>query len=258
MLERTFLHIPGVGAQTERSLWSAGCHSWSDLLAGGDRYSVGAAGREDVVSHLTRSQAAYAEGNHQFFAKGLGMGEAWRAWPDFRERCVYLDIETDGGRSGGAITTIGMYDGTGFTGLVRDVDLGNFPDLISQYSMIVTFFGSGFDLPMLQKRFPSIRFDQIHLDLCPTLRKIGLRGGLKSIEKQVGIARLDSDGLSGLDAIRLWRQHQRGHRTALQTLLAYNREDVINLETLAEYAYTRLKAASFDAATAVRHPLPGR
>ena len=179
------------------------------------------------------------------------MAEAWRAWPEFREKTVYLDIETDGGRSGSAITTIGLYDKEGFTGLVRDVDLGNFPDIISRYSMIVTFFGAGFDLPMLQKRFPHVRFDQIHLDLCPTLRKLGLRGGLKSIEKQLGLARGDdTDGLTGLDAIRLWRQHQRGHRTALETLLAYNREDVVNLETLAEYAYDRLKAASFDAAIA--------
>ena len=248
MLERTFLHIPGVGAHTERALWAAGCHTWADLAGGLDRYSFGTATRDDVETHLEWSRAALECGRHQYFARQLGMAEAWRAWPDFRDRAVYLDIETDGGRSGSAITTVGLYDGKGFVGLVRDVDLGNFPDIISQYSMIVTFFGAGFDLPMLQKRFTTLRFDQIHLDLCPTLRKLGLRGGLKSIEKQLGIAREDSDGLTGMDAIRLWRQHQRGHRTALQTLLAYNREDVVNLETLAEYAYTRLKAASFDSA----------
>lgn len=250
MLERTFLHIPGVGAHTERALWEAGCHSWSDLAEGLDRFSCGTARRDDVARHLDLSRQGLAEGHHQYFARSLGMAEAWRAWPDFRDRCVYLDIETDGGHSGSAITTIGLYDSTGFTGLVRDVDLGNFPDIISRYSMIVTFFGAGFDLPMLQKRFATVRFDQIHLDLCPTLRRLGLRGGLKSIEKQLGLARGDdTDGLTGMDAIRLWRQHQRGHKTALQTLLAYNREDVVNLETLAEHAYMNLKAASFDRAT---------
>jgi len=256
LLERTFVHIPGVGAQTERALWSAGCHSWSDLLGGLDRFSCGTASQGDVSAHLNRSQDALASGHHQFFSRSLGMAEAWRAWPEFRDRCVYLDIETDGGQSGAAITTIGMYDGDGFTGLVRDVDLGNFPDLISQYSMVVTFFGASFDLPMLRKRFSSLHFDQIHLDLCPTLKRLGLRGGLKSIEKQLGLSRgEDTDGLTGLDAIRLWRQHQRGHQTALQTLLAYNREDVVNLETLTEYAYDKLKAASFDAAT---RPIPIR
>ena len=250
MLEKTFVHIPGVGAHTERALWSAGCHTWSDLASGLGTFSCGTAGRDEVARDLDRSRLAYDRGDHQFFARRLGMAEAWRAWPDFRDRTVYLDIETDGGRTGSAITTIGLYDKNGFTGLVRDVDLGNFPDIISRYSTIVTFFGAGFDLPMLQKRFGHVRFDQIHLDLCPTLRRLGLRGGLKSIEKQLGLTRgEDTDGLTGLDAIRLWRQHQRGHRTALETLLAYNREDVVNLETLAEYAYNRLKAASFDAAT---------
>ena len=250
MLERTFVHIPGVGAQTERALWNSGCHSWSHLLDGLDRYSCGTADRGEVVSHLESSAAALADGRHQYFAPKLGLSEAWRAWPEFRSRCVYLDIETDGGRSGSAVTTIGLYDGNGFRGLVRNIDLGNFPDIISGYSMIVTFFGAGFDLPMLKKRFPSIRFDQIHLDLCPTLRRLGLKGGLKSIEKQLGLARgEDTDGLTGLDAIRLWRQYQRGSQKALDTLIAYNREDVVNLETLAEYAYKRLKAASFDAAT---------
>ena len=249
MLEKTFVHIPGVGVQTERALWEAGCHTWADLAGGLDRFSCGTALREEVALSLDRSREALDGGDHQFFARRLGMGDAWRAWPDFRERCVYLDIETDGGRTGDAITTIGLYDGDGFTGLVRDVDLGNFPDIISQYSMIVTFFGSGFDLPMLQKRFRTVRFDQIHLDLCPTLRRLGMRGGLKSIEKQLGLARGDdTDGLTGMDAIRLWRRHQRGDGSALETLLAYNREDVVNLETLAEHAYSRLKALSFDAA----------
>ena len=254
MLERTFVHIPGIGAQTERALWSAGCHDWSALAGGLDRFSCGTADRVEVARHLDRSREAYDEGHHQYFARSLGMAEAWRAWPDFRDRCVYLDIETDGGNSGSAITTIGLYDKEGFIGLVRDVDLGNFPDVISRYGMIVTFFGAGFDLPMLQKRFPTVRFDQIHLDLCPTLRKLGLKGGLKSIEKQLGLSRgEETDGLTGLDAIRLWRQHQRGHATALETLLAYNREDVVNLETLAEYAYGKLKASSFD--NAVRQTL---
>lgn len=249
MLERTFLHIPGVGEHTERTLWAAGCHSWSDLASGLDRFSCGTAGSVEVARHLDRSRESLDNGHHQYFARALGASAAWRAWPEFRHRCVYLDIETDGGNTGAAITTIGLYDGKGFVGLVRDVDLGNFPDIISDYSMIVTFFGASFDLPMLQKRFGTVRFDQIHLDLCPTLRKLGLKGGLKSIEKQLGLTRgEDTDGLTGLDAIRLWRQHQRGHKTALETLLAYNREDVVNLETLTEYAYNRLKATSFDAA----------
>ncbi len=184
------------------------------------------------------SKDALTLGNHQFFQKALGTAEAWRAWPEFRESCVYLDIETDGGNSGQAVTTIGLYDGKEFVALVKGNDIENFRDVISRYSMIVTFFGIGFDLPMLQKRFRGIEFDHIHMDLCFTLKRLGYRGGLKKIEKQLGIARpCETDGLNGQDAIRLWREYQRGREESLETLIAYNREDVVNLEVLAQIAY---------------------
>jgi len=233
--------------QTERALWSSGCHSWSDLSNGLDHFSCGTATRDDVMLHLDASQRSLEEGWHQYFARRLGQAGAWRAWPEFRHSCVYLDIETDGGSSGEAVTTVGLYDGKDFACLVRGEDLGNFPDIISQYSMIVTFFGTGFDLPVLQKRFPSMHLDQIHLDLCPTLKRVGLRGGLKSIENQVGIVRSpETAGLTGRDAIGLWRRFERGSEAALETLIAYNQEDVVNLERLTDLAYRRLKTGSFD------------
>lgn len=244
MLENTFIHIPGLGPTAERSLWNQGCHSWSHLLDGVHRYSVGQVDDNLVKETLEASHLALSAGEHQFFSRRLNLKDAWRAWPEFRSSCVYLDIETDGGNSGDSITTIGMYDGETFQCLIKGQDLGNFPDIISHYSMIVTFYGSGFDLPMLSKGFGGLRFDQIHLDLCPTLRRLGIRGGLKKIEKQLGISRgEDTEGLDGMDAIRLWRRY-KGLRdeSALEQLIAYNREDVVNLQWLANYAYSHLRA----------------
>jgi uncharacterized protein YprB with RNaseH-like and TPR domain len=151
-----------------------------------------------------------------------------------------VDIETDGGTD---ITVIGIYDGSKFTVLVKDEDLGNFPDVISHYSTIVTFFGTGFDIPVLQKNFKSFQFDQIHIDLCPMLRSLGYRGGLKSIEKEMGIQRDPSvDGLTGYDAVKLWRRYRnlRDER-AMETLIAYNKADVVNLEALMVRAYKKMK-----------------
>lgn len=243
MLENTFLHVPGVGRMTERLLWDKGCRDWDMWLADPDRYGMGAASLETGKEVLEASKLSLKKGWHQFFSRALGMAESWRAWEHFRDSTVYLDIETDGGQSGDAITIVGLYDRNGFRGLVREEDLHEFPDVISHYSCIVTFFGGGFDIPMLKRRFPKVDFDQIHIDLCPTLRRIGLKGGLKKIEKELGIARGDdTDGLTGWDAVRLWREHQRGSSSALETLLAYNREDVVNLEFLARHAYERLRA----------------
>ena len=63
-----------------------------------------------------------------------------------------------------------------------------------------------------------------------------------------GIARVDeADGLSGTDAIRLWREYRRGGRRseeALRLLLSYNREDVVNMKFLLDYALPRMREDS--------------
>lgn len=231
----------------ERALWERGCLTWADALNGINDLPFGAASRDIVRMVLNKSQEALETKEHQFFTKALGSGQAWRAWPSFRSECVYLDIETDGGQAGNSITTIGIYNGSEFECFIKGQNLENFRDRISEFGMIVTFFGLGFDIPMILKRYPKIVLDHIHLDLCPTLREVGLKGGLKKIEKELGIARgADTDGLNGRDAIYLWRRYERGgDERALETLIAYNREDVVNLEALAQIAYDRMLAQTF-------------
>jgi uncharacterized protein YprB with RNaseH-like and TPR domain len=239
LLERTFIHIPGIAETSERALWEQGCPDWQTFLAGGDRYSIGTASKRGARTTILRSAKALADGEHQYFARKLKQKHAWRAFPAFRHSCAYLDIETDGGNTGKSITTIGIWDGSKYHALVKGVDLENFRDLISHFSMIVTYHGLGFDLPVLQRRFPDVAWDQIHVDLCPLLRRLGVTGGLKKIEKRFGIQRPPHiDGLNGYDAVLLWRKYQfRRDESALQTLLDYNEADVVNLEVLAEKAY---------------------
>ena len=246
MLRSTFLHVPQIGLETERRLWASGVDDWDRALTGEIPLSLGAADLATFRRVVAESRDALAAREHRYFARKLGLREAWRAFQEFRDDAVYLDIETDGGQSGDSITTIGMHDRNGTTVLVKGQDLENFRDLISHYAMIVTFYGSGFDLPMLSKRFRDIEFDQIHLDLCPTLKRVGIRGGLKRIEKHVGLSRGgDTDGLTGWDAVKLWRRYELyGDEKALATLVAYNTEDVVNLEPLAEIAYAELRAAA--------------
>lgn len=230
-------------------MWQQGCSDWQQFLDEPDRFQVGSAGSAAVLRGCEEAVAAFDRSDFPYFARALGSRESWRAWPEFRKKTVYLDIETDGGDTGDAITTIGMYDGNRFVCLVRDQDLEQFPEIIEQYGMIVTFYGAGFDLPMLKKAFRGIRFDQVHLDLCFAFRQLGVRGGLKKIEKQMGIGRGDeTDGLTGLDAIRLWREYERGSAASLETLIEYNREDVVNLETLTQILYQRMRNRAWLAA----------
>lgn len=242
MLRQSFAQIPGIGAATEQRLWQAGIDSWDLLLAALPDAPIGSADPTIVRIYLEEAIQSLDSGDTSFFSSSLGMKDAWRAWPELRDSCAYLDIETDGSRSN-SLTIAGIYDGTQFVCLVNGRDLDQLPDRLAQYKMVVTFFGAGFDVPIIEKAFPGFRIRQLHLDLCPTLRRLGLRGGLKSIERQLGIERsAETAGLTGLDAVKLWQQYTYlDNEYSLERLIAYNRDDCVNLERLAAHGYERLR-----------------
>jgi uncharacterized protein YprB with RNaseH-like and TPR domain len=108
--------------------------------------------------------------------------------------------------------------------------------------LLVTYNGSMFDVPMLQRAFPVVDFTRYHhIDLRFPLHRLGLKGGLKGVEKQLGLGRPDEiEGVDGYTAVLLWRAHRAGSDTALETLLRYCLEDVVNLKPLLAEAYNRL------------------
>lgn len=242
MLRQTFLHIHGVGERTEEKLWRAGACTWEEFRALA-RPPVGPRLAERMDEELVRSEEALRDGRYRYFARRLPPREHWRALPEFRGRVAYLDIETTGlsfGRDD--VTVVGVYDGRRERAYVKGVNLGDLPAALNQAKVLVTFNGSRFDLPFLRRAFPRVRLDQIHVDLIHPLRRLGFRGGLKAIERQVGIQRdEETEGLSGFDAVRLWRAYEAGDESALDLLLAYNAEDVVNLEALADLAYAELR-----------------
>ncbi|MDQ2730639.1 MAG: ribonuclease H-like domain-containing protein, partial [Armatimonadota bacterium] len=134
-----------------------------------------------------------------------------------------------------------LYDGNRVRQYVRGDNLDEFPEEIGEFDLLVTFFGSGFDIPMLRRTFRKLPFNMLHADLCHALHRLGHKGGLKAIERSLGIHRSSqTDGLSGWDAVRLWREYQDGSEESLATLLAYNADDIVNLEPLLQIAYDGL------------------
>ena len=99
----------------------------------------------------------------------------------------------------------------------------------------MTFNGLSFDMPILQKYF-GFKWDKPHIDLRFICSRLGYSGGLKNIEKIFNIRRPDGiDGMSGEDAVTLWRDWRKNHdREALDRIIAYNEEDIVNLKPLAE------------------------
>lgn len=238
MLEKTFVHVQGIGYQTERRLWEQGADSWQTFLTDPTAYRVARTRLPLLVDTVSRSPEALSRGDFAFFRERLAPRDHWRAFRDFPGRVMYLDIETDGGTDFDNVTVVGVSDGQVLRQYVRGENLLDFPEAMEDVALIVTFFGGGFDIPVLRNAFPRVRFDQLHLDLCPSLRRLGFSGGLKSIERQVGIERSrQTANLNGWDAVRLWREWRYGSKEALDLLLRYNGEDVLHMAPLADLAY---------------------
>lgn len=245
MLSSSYLHVPGVGPVTERRIWEAGLLTWEQFLADPAAASLSPRMAAHTADAIATSRERLQQDDHRFFATRLPSGEHWRAYPEFSRRIAYLDIETTGMEGHDCVTMIGLYDGRDVHTYIRGQNLDEFFEDIGRFGLLVTFFGSAFDLPFLRRRYPELVLDQIHIDLCYALRRLGLKGGLKHIEHQLNIPRTpETEGLDGWDAVRLWQEWERGSQEALDLLKAYNREDVRNLETLLRHGYHQLRANS--------------
>jgi uncharacterized protein YprB with RNaseH-like and TPR domain len=90
-----------------------------------------------------------------------------------------------------------------------------------------------------------VKFDIPHFDLCYAARALGFNGGLKKLEATLGIERDEEvRGMDGYDAVRLWELARREEGEARRLLLAYNREDTVNLMRIAGILFSLLKQST--------------
>lgn len=244
MLKSTFIHVPGIGYSTERKIWEMGARNWEQYLNCHNDLNLSAGKKSMILPIVEKSIEELEHGNDLYFAEMLPSKDHWRALEYFggKGEIAYLDIETTGCGYEDDITVIGYYDGFEMRSFVKGINMDDFPSAISGARMLVTFFGSGFDLPFIRRRFPQLKLNQLHVDLCFLFRRIGHTGGLKHIENSFGICRTpETDGLSGMDAVYMWDQYLNGDEDALDRLLLYNKEDVMNMETLLGLGCTEMK-----------------
>ena len=152
---------------------------------------------------------------------------------------AYLDIETTGlSAEYNEITVVGIYVTGGkedrFIQLVgHDITGDAILESMEGVKRFFTYNGHRFDLPFIRIRHGvnlETCFD--HDDLMNHCWERKLFGGLKAVERCLGIERRIKE-MNGLEAIRLWWQYVNNYdQEALRILLEYNREDVINLKLL--------------------------
>ena len=116
--------------------------------------------------------------------------------------------------------------------------MGKFKRDIKKYHVLVTYSGKCFDVPFIEREF-GITLPPAHLDLRYILSSIGIKGGLKHCEHQLGLGRGELEGIDGFFAVLLWKDYLAGNKSALDTLLAYNIKDTVNLEKLMIIAFNK-------------------
>lgn len=152
---------------------------------------------------------------------------------------AYLDIETTGfSRYDCDLTVVGIALEKGrkcqIIQLIED-DLSE-KDLLKALSgvdEIYSYNGSRFDLPFIEAKIGvDLKGCFDHTDLMYDCWRQDLYDGLKAVEKQLGINRRLKD-VDGYMAVQLWWDYfNNNNEQALEILLEYNEEDVVNLRVL--------------------------
>ena len=252
MLTASFIFANGINESMERAMWARGVTSW-ELLKKHRAEAAEAIGESrslKLLESIRQAEVALENKDHNWFRQNWPVRESWRLLKGYCEESeiAFVDIETTGRTPGyDQITVIGLSDGVNERAFVADrplagdEKLNDYLEAIKSYKFIITFNGESFDVPFIEKYFRDNNYhqEQPHLDLIWPARSIGLTGGLKDMEKAIGIAR---DGaiasMRGNEAITLWGQwKQSGDRAAYDRLVTYCKADCTNLKPFAEHIY---------------------
>lgn len=239
MLENTFIILNRITLNSEKKLWEQGITTWKQFLETKTIKGISKLRKSYYDKQLTTAKKEYLKKNWAYFANILSSSEQWRLYSELKDDCVYLDIETFEPKT---ISILGMFSQNEYFPFVfgKNLEKSAFLQFLDQFSMIVTFNGTSFDLPLIEHFFGISLKEKLHFDVRHAAKKIRLEGGLKSIEKQLNIRREST--ITGGDAIRLFKVNLiNSNDENFQKILDYNEEDCKNLEHVCTYVVNNLK-----------------
>ena len=152
---------------------------------------------------------------------------------------AYLDIETTGlSRYYCDLTVIGIaLEKSGKIKVIQLIEADLHEAILLKalqgVEEIYSYNGSRFDLPFIKAKLAvDLKQSFKHTDLMYYCWRENLKGGLKAVERKLGIERHLKD-VDGHVAVQLWWDYaNNNNERALRTLLAYNEEDIVNLHVL--------------------------
>ena len=235
-LQRYLGHLPHIGTQRQKKLCAEGCACWADLvnathpLAGLDVFAW-----DEICAAVELSQRALEADDVGYFIARLPPQEQWRVLAHWFEHVSYFDIETSGLEADSIVTLVCCYHGGQPLRFLAGDNLDDFLDLLESVMLLVSFNGASFDVPRVLDRFHIPDLPCAHVDLRWLCHHAGWRGGLKKIERALGLRRpADLEGLGGAEAVWLWQAwSERGDQQAKRTLERYCSADTVMLKLLA-------------------------
>lgn len=234
MIKNSFIFLEKIGKIEEKKIWQQGLCDWQDFLNTERVKGILPLKKEYYNRKIKEAAKELLDENYNYFINKLSNKEVWRLYPEIKDECCFLDIEVD---SYGKIILVGVsnYYNTNF--FIKEVNLELVRRELEKYKLIITFNGSSFDLPKLRKQL-GVEIDKPHIDLKPLCINLGLKGGLKEVEKILKLKR--PSNLLG-NPVDLWRAfHASRDKEYLDLLIEYNREDVENLKGIMDYVYKKL------------------
>ena len=246
MITNSFIFLEGIGDRLEQKIWNDGIHNWESFL---NKKQIKGLSRHRKLYYdrkILDAKKSLYNFDSSYFLDLLPQSEMWRLYNFFKDDAVFLDIETTGLSSeNNDITVFGLYDGINTKIMIKGInlDLDSLKNELQKYKLIVTFNGASFDLPFISKTYPNLLPKIPNFDVKSIADRLGLKNGLKNIEKTLKIKRNPIiEKFCGGDALTLWRMYRAtGDDYYLNLLIEYNEYDIINLKIVAQKCVKMMK-----------------
>ncbi len=232
MITKCFTFLDGISNRKQDRILEQ-VNDWNDFI-GKNVKGISKLRKFFYDQKVREAKQALLNDDLGFFNKNFKNKDLLFLYKYYRDETCFLDIEINRGRED--IVLVGVDDGYEIKQFLKGFNLEKniLFDYLSRFKVIVTYNGAAFDIPLLKKYF-NFKLNFIHIDLKPICLSFGFKGGLKKIEKELGIERNLCYDVKHGDPCKLYRVFMiTRDEYYLDLLLRYNEEDCQNLKKIIE------------------------